>query len=87
LGIALVIAKSFARIFFRNCIDIGLPAVMVPGLYDLIDDGDIVRGSLAEGQITNESKNRTFSTEPLPQKMMAILEAGGLINHAIKEKW
>jgi len=87
MGIALVIAKSYARIFFRNCIDIGLPAVMGPGLYDSIDDGDIVRRSLTEGKITNESKNRTFRTEPLPQKMMAILEAGGLINYAIKEKW
>ena len=87
LGISLVIAKSFARIFFRNCIDIGLPVIIGAELYDLIDDGDILEGNLAEGKITNESKNRTVSTEPLPQTMMAILEAGGLINYAIREKW
>ena len=87
LGIALVIAKSFARIFFRNCIDIGLPVIIGPDLYDLIDDGDIVEGNLAEGKINNESKKRSFSTEPLQQTMMAILEAGGLINYALKEKW
>lgn len=87
LGISLVIAKSFARIFFRNCIDIGLPVVMGPGLYDLIEDGDIIRGRLAEGRITNESQNKSFRIEPLPHTMMAILAAGGLINYAIREKW
>lgn len=87
LGIALVIAKSFARIFFRNCIDIGLPVIIGAELYDLIDEGDILEGNLAEGKIINSSKNRSLNTDPLPQTMRAILEAGGLINYAIREKW
>ena len=87
LGISLVIAKSFARIFFRNCIDIGLPVIIGSDLYDLIDDGDILEGNLVEGKIYNESKKRSFNTRPLQQTMMAILEAGGLINYALKEKW
>ena len=87
LGISLVIAKSFARIFFRNCIDIGLPVIIGAELYDLIDDGDILEGNLAEGNIINVSKNRSINTDPLPQTMRAILEAGGLINYAIREKW
>jgi 3-isopropylmalate/(R)-2-methylmalate dehydratase small subunit len=87
LGVGLVIAKSFARIFFRNCIDIGLPVMICPELYDVIDDGDIVSVELAAGKITNESKKITFNPRPIPHVMMTILQAGGLINYAIREKW
>jgi 3-isopropylmalate/(R)-2-methylmalate dehydratase small subunit len=87
LGIALVVAKSFARIFFRNCIDIALPVVICPEVYNSIDDGDIVSVDLTIGNITNEDKNQTFKTDPVPQTMMEILRAGGLINYAIDNKW
>ena len=86
-NISVVIAKSFARIFFRICIDIGLPVVIGAEMYVLIDDGDILEGNLAEGKIINVSQNRSLNTDPLPQTMRAILEAGGLINYAIREKW
>ena len=87
LGVALVIAKSFARIFYRNSFNIGLPVMISPESYDLLDDGDIISADLADSKITNESKIMSFSTESIPQMMMDILKSGGLINYAIKEKW
>ena len=87
LGVALVIAKSFARIFYRNAIDIAIPVMICPEMYDLTDDGDIVSADLISGKITIENKGRTFVTSPIPQIMMEILRAGGLTNYAIKEKW
>jgi 3-isopropylmalate/(R)-2-methylmalate dehydratase small subunit len=87
LGVALVITKSFARIFFRNAIDIALPVIICPELYDSTNDGDIVSADLTSSKIINESKGKEFRTDPIPQIMMEILQAGGLINYVLKEKW
>jgi 3-isopropylmalate/(R)-2-methylmalate dehydratase small subunit len=87
LGVDLVIAKSFARIFFRNAIDIALPVMICPELYDATNDSDILSANLTNGEIVNESQGNTYRTVPIPQTMMEILEAGGIINYAIKEKW
>jgi 3-isopropylmalate/(R)-2-methylmalate dehydratase small subunit len=87
LGIAAVLAKSFARIFYRNCIDIGLPAAISPELYDHIEDGDIALVDLSLEKITNETKGETFKLRPVPRVMMDIVEAGGLIPYAICNKW
>jgi 3-isopropylmalate/(R)-2-methylmalate dehydratase small subunit len=87
LGIRLVIAKSFARIFFRNSIDIALPLMICPELYDLADDGDIVLADPKMGKITNQTKGKTLDVAPLPTTMMEILEAGGLIHYALQQKW
>jgi len=87
LGIHLIIAKSFSRLFFRNAIDIGLPPMVCPEMYDSTDDADIILANLKSGNITNQSKKRAFKVEPLPSIMAEILEAGGLINYAIRQKW
>lgn len=87
LGIRLIIAKSFARIFFRNAIDIALPLMICPELYDLTDDADLILAGLKIGKITNQTKGKTFEVKPLPVIMMEILEAGGLIPYALKQKW
>lgn len=87
LGVALVIAKSFARIFYRNAIDIALPVMICPGLYDSTDDLDIISADPTSGIIVNENNGKKFKSDPIPQTIMGILQAGGLINYAIKEKW
>ena len=87
LGIALVIAKSFARIFYRNCIDIGLPAVISPELYEKIGEADIVLADLGASQIINQTRGESLTITPIPKAMMDILEAGGLISYALKKNW
>jgi 3-isopropylmalate/(R)-2-methylmalate dehydratase small subunit len=87
LGIRLVIAKSFARIFFHNAIDIGLPVMICPEGYNSTDDGDVISANLLNGKIVNETKGRAFMAEPLAKTLMEILKAEGLIQYAIKEKW
>ena len=87
LGIALVIAKSFARIYYRNSMDIALPAIICPELFDLTDDGDIILADIYKGEIINERKRKTFKNDPIPKVMMEILQTGGLINYVLKEKW
>ena len=87
LGVALVIAKSFARIFFRNAVDIGLPVLICPELYNLIDDGDIISVDIAAGRMTDESQKSAFDIQPIPRAMMDILQAGGLVNYAIDKNW
>ena len=87
LGIDLIIVKSFARIFFRNAIDIALPVMICPELYDPTDDGDRLSANLTTGEIVNQTKGKTFKTRPLPHTMIEIFRAGGIINYAIQEKW
>jgi 3-isopropylmalate/(R)-2-methylmalate dehydratase small subunit len=87
LGIGLIISKSFARIFYRNCIDIGLPAIIDSELYENIEDGDIVVADLRSNRIVNETQRKTFTMKPIPGIMMDILNAGGLISYALERKW
>jgi 3-isopropylmalate/(R)-2-methylmalate dehydratase small subunit len=76
-GISCVIAKSFARIFFRNAINIGLPLLECSEAVDNIKVGDHVEVDLAAGKITNLSNGRTFTSKPYPDFMMQIVNAGG----------
>lgn len=87
LGIALIIAKSVARIFYRNAINIALPVLECSEIFDVTKDGDMITADLITGSITNETIQKTFNSVALPKIMMDILQAGGLINYAIKEKW
>lgn len=77
--IGAVLAKSFARIFFRNCINTGLPAVECDT--DRIDAGDELDIDLAGGCITNATKGETIEVKPLPHVMLTILDDGGLAAH------
>ena len=78
-GISAVIAKSFARIFFRNSINIGLP-LFVCEEADMIDDGDIVEINVKTGEVHDITKGFTLNPKPLPEFMQQIVEKGGLVN-------
>lgn len=79
-GISVVIAKSFARIFYRNSINIGLAIVECPEAADGISDGDKVEADLDNGIIRNLTTGAEFRTEPFPEFIQKIIENGGLIN-------
>lgn len=78
-GINAVVAKSFARIFFRNSINIGLP-LFVSTDSDKIDDGDTIEINFETGEIWDKTKNITLKAKPLPDFMQKIVEKGGLVN-------
>lgn len=83
LGVQAVVAKSFARIFFRNAINIGLPVIVCKDLPDAVETGDEMDLSLTEG--TAKAKGETFSCTRLPEYMQQILGQGGLIASLNKE--
>ncbi len=78
-----IIAKSFARIFFRNAINIGLPLLECPDT-DKIEEGDSIEVDFESGLITNTTKNQTYQATPLPDFVRNIVDAGGLIGFAKK---
>ncbi len=78
-GIRAVIAKSFARIYFRNAINNGLLAIEAPGAVDFIEDGDQVEIDLEKNQI--KAKNKVFHFPSYHEEILKILEAGGLIEY------
>ena len=81
-GVSAVIAKSFARIFFRNCINVGLPVVMVDS--DEIDEGDQLELDLAAGVLRDLTTGKEFTFPALPRSMANILADGGLAPHIKK---
>lgn len=83
-GVSLVIANSFARIFYRNSINIGLPILECPEAVKEISAGDIVSCDLGEGIIKNETTGKTFTAEPFPPFIQEIIADGGLIKHLTK---
>ena len=83
-GISCVIAKSFARIFFRNAINIGLPLLECDEAVDKTEAGDRLEVDLSKGEIRNISKGLTFSAKPYPDFLMELISAGGLIGHTKK---
>jgi len=83
-GISCVIAKSFARIFFRNSIDIGLPLLESDDAPDAIKAGDIVEVDLEKGIIKNVTTGKQFTSKPYPEFMSALVKTGGLIEYTKK---
>ena len=79
-GISCVIATTFARIFYRNAINIGLPIMECPEASERIEDGDEVAIDFATGVITNITKNETYQAAPFPAFIQEIIDAGGLLN-------
>jgi 3-isopropylmalate/(R)-2-methylmalate dehydratase small subunit len=82
-NVGVVLARSFARIFFRNAIDIGLPVVECDTTE--IEDGDILQVDLERGNIYNKTKNKEIKITPFPPFIKNIIDAGGLV-HYIKNK-
>lgn len=78
-GIQAVIAKSYARIFFRNAFNIGLPIFEVPELIDETDEGNEVEIDMSSGQILNLTKGKKYNTKPIPAFMQQLIKAGGLV--------
>ena len=84
-GISCVIAKTFARIFFRNAINIGLAILECPEASEKIENGDEVSIDFDTGLITNHTKNETYKAEPFPDFVKNIIRSDGLLN-SIKNK-
>ena len=84
-GISCVIAKTFARIFYRNAINIGLAILECPEASEKIEAGDEVAVDFDTGVITNVTKNETYQANPFPEFIKEIIQAGGLMA-SIKER-
>ncbi|MFC1992200.1 3-isopropylmalate dehydratase small subunit [Chloroflexota bacterium] len=80
-GVSCVIAKSFARIFFRNSINIGLPLLECEEAVDNTEAGDTLEVDLATGTIKNLTSGKTFAAKPYPDFMSELISAGGLIGY------
>lgn len=78
-GISGLVARSFSRIFFRNCINLGLPVLTLPQLVDMVQDGDQLRLDLTSGWVENLTRSYRCSLPPLPGFLQEILIAGGLV--------
>lgn len=84
LGIAAVIAESFARIFYRNSTNVGVPLLEAPGITELVEEGDVIDVDMENGLITSQS-GKSIKFKKLPPFMLEILEKGGLIEY-LKQK-
>jgi 3-isopropylmalate/(R)-2-methylmalate dehydratase small subunit len=83
-GVKLIIAKTFARIFFRNAINIGLAVIPSVEASDNISDGDELEVDLDKGEIKDLTTGKTFAINPVPGFIREIISAGGYINHTRK---
>lgn len=80
LGISCVVAQSFARIFYRNCINVGIPAIECAET-DRIQDGDQLQIDIIEGKIQNLTRKETYPCAKLPEHILAIIQAGGMFEY------
>lgn len=78
-GISCVIAESFARIFFRNAINLGLPIAVVPEITEHVSEGDELEVDLVAGKLKNHTTGKEVSFEPLPEFILDLIDQGGLI--------
>jgi 3-isopropylmalate dehydratase small subunit len=81
VGVSCVVAQSFARIFYRNSFNIGLPIFESPAAAAAIQEGDLLEIDAATGIITNLSKNEKYQASPFPEFMQQLIAAGGLMNY------
>lgn len=85
-GIQCVIAKTFARIFFRNAFNIGLPVIESEEIVNMIEEGDKISVDFEKGTCTNHTKSKTIRIPVLPPFMMDMIRAGGLVNYTKEQK-
>jgi 3-isopropylmalate/(R)-2-methylmalate dehydratase small subunit len=84
-GVACVIAHSFARIFYRNSINIGLPIFESPAAAEAVSAGDEILVDAENGKITNLTKQESYQAKPFPPFMQELISAGGLMNYVAKK--
>ena len=77
-GISAVIAESFSRLYYRNSVNIGLPALTAPTVTDHVDEGDVLDIDMENNLVTNRTSEETFEIEPISEDLLAIFHAGGL---------
>ena len=80
-GVGAIVAKSFARIFYRNAFNTGLTAIECEELYDSTDQGDLIQIELESGIVRNLSKKKEYRIKPIPPFLLKILSDGGLVEH------
>ena len=85
-GVKCVIAKSFARIFYRNSINIGFRIMECEEAADKIEKGDEVEVDFSTGVITNKTKNETYQSQPFPEFLQKMIDADGLVNYVNSKK-
>ncbi len=85
IGVGAVVADSFARIFFRNAINLGIPAIEAPGVRAIFEQGDHARVEMRNGVVRNLTRDRSVSFPPLPHHLLDLLEAGGLVEKVRRE--
>jgi len=83
-GVSAVIAPTFARIFYRNAFNMGLPIFELPEANE-IDEGDEVKIDMSSGEVINITKGKSYKFTPIPEFMQELVQAGGLINFAKNE--
>lgn len=81
-GVTLVIAETFARIFYRNAINIGLSIIECPEAAKDAENNDVLEVDLKKGVIRNKTKNKSYSAAPFPEFMQEIIDKGGLVEYA-----
>jgi 3-isopropylmalate/(R)-2-methylmalate dehydratase small subunit len=81
LGVGCVVAESFARIFFRNAIAIGLPVLPAGslGVWEATSPGDVLAADFASGEIANRTTGAAWTARPLPERMLSVLAEGGIV--------
>ena len=85
-GVSCIIATSFARIFYRNGLNLGLPLLESSGASEAIQEGDRVRVNLATGEIFDLTQKKKFLAKPIPTFMQDLIRDGGLIRHLLKKR-
>ncbi|WP_148135607.1 3-isopropylmalate dehydratase small subunit [Candidatus Formimonas warabiya] len=84
-GISVVVAESFARIFYRNALNIGLPLLECQGIAGFAQEGDTLAVDIAQGEIRNEAKGILLIAKPIPEFLMEIIKDGGLVSNLKKQ--
>ncbi|MDH4208742.1 MAG: 3-isopropylmalate dehydratase small subunit [Anaerolineae bacterium] len=84
-GVACIVARSYARIFYRNAINTGLPIVECPEVVEETEQGDRLEVDLPGGRITNLRTGRTYDTPPFPPFVLGIIQAGGLVPYTVQK--
>ncbi len=85
IGVGAVVADSFARIFFRNAINLGIPAIEAPGVRAIFATGQVGRVDLEQGRVTNVTTGASVPFPPIPRHLLELLEAGGLVEKVRRE--